>query len=217
MLGAAAPRAAELIKRVEQWLLIQLVYTQIWHSFTCIKLPLTCRQVRHAAPSSPALKRWSAVLCWCLVLFCYVFSFFCLSSSLRLPHTSRVLPEGSSDLAFSFSQKKFISAPWTIRSGNGAFECESHIVLFGFLGREVEVETGSLCSWGRNQPPLRPTPPTPPPRRDRSGSPLPGKGLCTPHPSTLQRQPPSLLPTCTPQWQTQRFMKLHWSKGRATR
>lgn len=157
----------------------------------------------------------SSVLVFGFVLLCLFF--FCLSGSLRLPHTSRVLPEGSSDLAFSFSLKKFISAPWTIRSGNGAFECESHIVLFGFLGREVEVETGSLCSWGRNQPPPLPTPPTPPPRARSLWLTAPWERLMHPPPSTLQRQPPSLLPTCTPQWQTRRFMKLHWSKGRATR
>lgn len=48
----AGSLAAELIKQAEQWLLILLVYIQIWHSFTSNKRcapGLTQRRLRHVA------------------------------------------------------------------------------------------------------------------------------------------------------------------------
>lgn len=88
--------AAELIKQVEQWLLILLVYIQIWDSSTSIKLWLWSDTNTTASCGLGS---------WCESVdqqFCV----FSLSSCLFLSHTCSVLLEGSSDFLWANSTRK---------------------------------------------------------------------------------------------------------------
>lgn len=185
---------AELIKRAEQRLLIPLVYTQIWHSFAFIKPAADMQTSASCGSKFPGAELLvsTSVLVFGFVLLCLFF--FCLSHSLLLPHTSPVLPEGSSDLA---KKKSAMLSSFNHRERKQGLRVRIPRRLVWISGTCVRDESGSLCSWGPTS-----SPPTPHyHHHHRSASLLSGKGLRIP-PYTLQ---PPLLPV----WTLQRQRKVY--------
>lgn len=178
-LARSSSLAAELIKQAEQWLLILLVYIQIWHSFTSIKLRSCAWHVAEKTAScgsgSLVLKCWSALLQ--SVSSCLLFA--SCYQSVAGGQLTFILPP----LLNSILPPRPLKRSGKSGGGNGSFQCESHICVFGFFW---------MISWDWKFVQLTTTPPAPP---------LPARTLCLaalwerlmwrrpPHPTS---QPPLL-------------------------